>query len=352
MVSATHTHSGPITADYLSNENDPVVPKTDQNYVKLMEDGIVEAACKAYESVRPARIGLAYADGSVAGTNRRSPEGPADPQVPVMLVQTKDGKTNIGCMVVVSMHPTVLHEDSKAVSGDFPGLARIYLQENVIGKDCPVIWHTGPSGNQSPRHVTKANTYDEVKRIGTELGKNIEKAINQISFTNPASISCRQSFVELPRRKFPAVADSEDKLKKAIDTLESLRKNNASRQHIRTAECDWFGAEETLTLAKAQAEGRLQQVYDTTMPAEIQTVKIGPWAFLGWQAEIFVEYALKLKKLFPNTFVISIANGELQGYIVTKKAALEGGYEASNGLFEWQSGMVLVEESAKLFTDW
>ncbi len=35
----------------------------------------------------------------------------------------------IACMLVVSMHPTVLREDSRVVSGDFPGLARQFLQQ-------------------------------------------------------------------------------------------------------------------------------------------------------------------------------------------------------------------------------
>ena len=68
------------------------------------------------------------------------------------------------------MHPTVLHEDSTLVSGDFPAMTRQYLQEHVLGADCPVLYHTGPSGNQSPRHVTRANTFDEAERLGGLLG--------------------------------------------------------------------------------------------------------------------------------------------------------------------------------------
>jgi hypothetical protein len=81
------------------------------------------------------------------------------------------------------------------------------------------------------------------------------------------------------------------------------------------------------------------------MPAEIQTIRVGPWTFVGWPGEVFVEHALMLKALAPDTFVISLANGELQGYIATEEAAAEGGYEATNALFAPAAGRALVEIS-------
>ena len=81
---------------------------------------------------------------------------------------------------------------------------------------------------------------------------------------------------------------------------------------------------------------------------EIQVFTIGPWKVIGWPGEIFVEYSLQIKKRIPNTFVISLANGELQGYLVTKEAFHEGGYEASNTLFDPQSGELLVRRTLQL----
>ncbi len=64
---------------------------------------------------------------------------------------------------------------------------------------------------------------------------------------------------------------------------------------------------------------------------------------MAWPGEIFVEHALAVKARFDDTFVISLANGELQGYIVTEDAAREGGYEAANSIFGPQSGKILVD---------
>jgi hypothetical protein len=255
-------------------------------------------------------------------------------------------------MAVCSMHPTVLHEDSTLVSGDFLGAARQYLQRTRAGGDsgpgCHVLFHTGPCGNQSPRHVVKANTFAEAERLGRILGQAIEKAGRQTRFVSRAPLVCRQTFVDLPRKAFLSVEAARAKLSAATERLARLRRELAPWAEVRTAECDFFGAEESVTLALAQQDLRLARVYDACLPAEIQAFTVGPWTFVGWPGEVFVEYALAVKARRADTFVISLANGELQGYVVTPEAAAEGGYEASNGLFPPEAGRILVERTLEL----
>ena len=203
LIAATHTHSGPITANMLSNEADAVVPKADAWYMGRLQDGIVEAAVTAHWHARPAKVGLAIADGSCVGTNRHDPKGPSDSQVPALVMKDAKDDAYIAVMAVCSMHPTVLHEDSTLVSADFPWAARQYLQQHVVGKDCPVVYLTGPCGDQSPRHVTQANTFAEAERLGTLLGRSIAEAMEKVEFSSDVSIECLRSFVDLPLRKLP-----------------------------------------------------------------------------------------------------------------------------------------------------
>ncbi|MCK5862637.1 MAG: neutral/alkaline non-lysosomal ceramidase N-terminal domain-containing protein, partial [Candidatus Hydrogenedentes bacterium] len=156
-ITATHTHSGPDTVRYISNEADPSVPPVDEAYLRQLEEGIVDAARTAIKNACPAELGTALADGSCVGGNRRDPVGPRIPEIPVVSLRNRENKSTIALMLICSMHPTVLHEDSSLISGDFPGLTRQYLQKNVVGTACPVLHHTGACGNQSPRHVTRAN---------------------------------------------------------------------------------------------------------------------------------------------------------------------------------------------------
>jgi neutral ceramidase len=349
MITATHTHSGPLTVDTLSNEGDSAVPRTDPHYIEQLENGIVRAAVQACRNAQPAEIGLAAADGSCVGTNRHDPAGPSDPEVPVLAVRDRDSKAFFAAMVVCSMHPTVLHEDSTLVSGDFPALTRQFLQEHVLGMDCPVVYHTGPCGNQSPRHVVKANTFDEAARLGQLLGRSIGDAIDTMRFSGGVALSCDRAFVELPTRIVPTVAEARRQVGVAAARLETLRRSRVNRCEVRTAECDWFGAEETLALADAAAAGRLRAAVDSLMPAEIQIMRVGSRSFIGWPGETFVEFALKVKAQYPGCCVISMANGELQGYLVTEEAVRQRWYEAMNSLFSSpEAGMVLVNVTLEL----
>jgi len=345
LISATHTHSGPMTLDYVSNERDPAVPATDRKYVRYLEERGVAAGLEAVAAAAPAEAGLVMALVTGVGTNRRDPAGPSDPEVPVLLVRSADNHRPLACMLVYSMHPTVLHEDSTLVSADFPGATRKILQDRL---HCPVLYHTGPAGNQSPRHVTRSNTFEEAERLGGILAATVLDAVTGAPFSRHCHIRSCSRFLDLPRRTLPTVQQSTARCYELRHRLEFLKSSGAPREHIRTAEVDWFGAEEDLTLAQAAEEGRLEKFYNASLPAEIQLIEIGRWAFLGWQGEVFVEYSLEVKQNCRDTYVISLANGELQGYLVTQAAAQEGAYEAANSLFSPEAGSLLVAASLDL----
>ncbi|MFB3902379.1 MAG: hypothetical protein ACE15E_02915 [Acidobacteriota bacterium] len=110
----------------------------------------------------------------------------------------------------------------------------------------------------------------------------------------------------MPRRKLPSPEDAEQKLRSTRERLQRLRDSGAARQQVRTAEVDWFGAEETLTLARTAEDRRLKSSYASVLPAEIQLIRVGRWSFIGWPGELFVEYSLAVKREFPDAFVISL----------------------------------------------
>jgi neutral ceramidase len=351
LVSASHTHSGPSTVKFTAGSKDPLLPEVDMSYVEFMEERMITAGVQAFQNAQPAEIGLTVADATGIGTNRHHSSGPSDLEVPVLVVRNKNNKQYIACMLVCCMHPTVLHEDSKLYSGDFPGIAREIIQKEILKSNCPVLYNTGPAGNQSPRHVTYENTFQEARRLANILAKGVEKVVNQIEFLSDLTITCLNHSVDLPAKKFPGNKEVELHLEKAVHKLEDLKKRKADRRVIRTAEVNWFGALELSHLVKLSKVGALESVYKTCSPAEIQLIKIGPWTFIGWPGEIFVEYGLEIKNKKKNVFIITLANGELQGYIVTKEAAEEGGYEASNGIFDYKSGEVLVSETLHLLNN-
>jgi hypothetical protein len=350
-ITATHTHSGPVMRDCPIDPRDPVVPKADPAYLAFVAEQMVEVGCAAVRSAVPAEAGLAVAHAEGVGTNRHDPAGPADPDVPVLVVRALGRAEPLACMLTYAMHPTVLHEDSKLISADFPGFTRQYLRaQKLLPPSCPVLYHNGASGNQSPRHVTQANTFAEAQRLGEKLGAAVARVIPGIEFSSRLMITTRSTTIDLEVREIPALPVARANMADAAAHLAQLRRDQAPRVAVRTAECACFGAEKSVVLAQARAEGRLDRAIKGCAPAEVQVIGIGPWKFVTWPGEFFVEYALAVRARSPQTFVITLANGELQGYIVTPEAVAAGSYEAGNALFSPANGQRVVEATLSLLT--
>lgn len=351
MIAATHTHSGPVTVECVISENDPIVPTVDADYIKQMEVQIVKAACQAVENAVPAEIAFVTGDAMGVGTNRHDPSGPKDMDVPAMIVRNRENKEYIASMLVCSMHPTILHEDSKLYSSDFPYFVREKLQRQLLGINCPVLYFTGAAGNQSPRHVTRENTFEEARRIGSIVADSILSQLSgSIMYSSEQKIHTLHTGVDLPKREFPAVEWAEQHRDRVKSRFEKLKKSAANPKEVRTAEVNWFGAEELLFLSKKAHSNLLDEAYSRCLPAEIQVVRIGDRCFVAWPGEVFVEYALELKRLHKNVALITYANGELQGYITTKEAVDKGFYEAGNSFFDYRSGEILVRATVNLIS--
>ena len=347
MISATHTHSGPVVADQLSNAADSAVPRADPHYLEWLAGRMVEAATTAWRRAEPAEIGLTVARATGVGTNRHDPAGLTDADVFVLVARAVATGRPIAAVLVYGMHPTILHEDSTLISADFPHFAREWIRAHAL-PSCPVLYLQGASGNQSPRHTVRANTFAEAQRLGELLGRTVVAAIPSIAYQRNAAIRTSRRTVELEPRRFPSIAEADREVAETRTRFENLRTSGASRQTVRTAECDVFGAEETAELARAAGNGRLHAAITACQPAEIQLLQIGPWNFVAWPGEFFVEHGLALKAQAPGTILVTLANGELQGYIATDAAAQAGHYESRNAVFAPANGRRFVDASLAL----
>lgn len=348
LISATHTHSGPVTADHLGNADDPFVPKADPAYLNQLGHLMVEAGVRAVKASVAAELGVGSARVEGVGGNRHDPRGPADPEVTLLLARDAATHIPIACMTVYGMHPTVLHEDSLLISADFPHFTRDYLRRHALPPSCPVLYHTGVAGNQSPRHFTQGNTFAEARRLGEILGRTIAAALPDLTFQRDVALRFHRQEVLLQPRHFPSLEEALRALASRRDRFAHLKATGATRQELRTAECDVFGAEKTAKLARAVQEGRLAQAVRACQPAEIQIIEVGPQRFVAWPGEFFVEYGLEVKQQAPGTAIITLANGGLQGYVVTPEAAERGLYEATNALFGHENGRRFVDETLRL----
>lgn len=351
MITATHTHSGPVTLTMASNADDPVVPPPEPEYLELLLDGIVTAATEAHRRAEPAELAFVTAECAGIGGNRHNRAGATIHEIPIVAARSiRDPTRWLALMYVNRVHPTVLHEDSTLISGDFPGTCRQYLQAELLGTACPVLCHLGAAGNQSPRNVTRANDVAETRRLGELLGKEILASLEAAEFRCDWTVAAESSTTSLPKRRIPTLEEALELSNSLQARLAELRATGAEKSQVRTAECALFGGEETVCLARAAISGVLQAAAEACLPAEIQMIWLDKFCFVGWPGEVFSEFALRVRSWDSNAYIITLANGELQGYVVTEEAVRQNAYEASNAVFASpEAGEALVRETLSLF---
>ena len=198
----------------------------------------------------------------------------------------------------------------------------------------------------------KGQTFEEAERLGNILGESVAEKINSLSDTDFEAepfIAAATAAVSPVRRKLPDIEAAKKNLEFRRSEFERLKTENAGHGPVRTAECSVFGAEETLFLAKCANNGTLDAVLADYKEVEVQVLRIGNTYIAAFPGEMFVEYSLRLKaEATGKTFAVCLANGEMQGYIVSEDAS---GYEADNSLFTAETGNIMVEAALKLISD-
>jgi len=191
--------------------------------------------------------------------------------------------------------------------------------------------------------------------LGERLGASILSSLHNLKdadFCSEQHLFARRTYTDLPLNSFESIATAQLKLDQAVERYQTLKRESTPHGPLRTAECDVFGRDESLTLAKAQANGDLAKWQARYRSAEVQAFRLGEVFVVTWPGEQFVEYALEVKRRAGHrVFIISLANGELQGYTATAKAAEAGSYEAAFAMFKPKAGDFLVEAALNLIKE-
>ncbi len=297
----THTHSAPelgppgLAKAFLAGRYDH---EPDWEYAKAVKQKLIDGIVEAKGKLAPARLRVGTTR-STANINRRSrdpngkiylglnPDGPVDRQVGLLRLDRPDG-TPIALIANYAMHGTVLGGKNQLISGDAPGTVAAYVEQKL---GAPMLYINGATGDIAPIY----SVYDDFKRVriaefNVLLGDRIVQAMN----TLPASAA--------------AV-----KLEAAEEYLVTPLK----------AGLKW--PEELAAYITPQSEVRLP----------LRFLRINKETAL-WAAplELFCEIAMDVRaqSKVKNTFYFGYANGWL-GYLPTKQAFSEGGYETTTTPF-------------------
>lgn len=346
IINSTHTHAGPDTMGLLLDS-----PKN-EGYLNNLRSWLVEAAEKAINSARPARVGwaegkahvgfnrrLCWADGShsmygdISRPDFTGLEGPDDPSHTVFFAVDENDKF-IAVLHSNCSHATCM-ESASFVSADFPGEARRLLRD-TLGEDLTVLYLQGASGDTSPWDQTNVKHHDgerRLKEMGAMLAAETLRLILSADTTDKPLFKhiCEdvKAGIRLPDQE--AIAHARE--------MAALGEEKAGRFEY---------------INSISGVLRLYETYkdDPYEILPIHAIRIGDYAIITNPCELYCQFGLDIKHRSPAavTALVQLADG-YSGYCPTIPALMGGGYSAFAIYWcrlEEYAGYKIVESSAKL----
>ncbi len=351
LISCSHTHSSPWGSDWFElGETTGEIMRPDAAYMSTLETKLVGLIATASREMFDARLavdkGICGKERGVGG-NRRDPAGPADPEVWTVGLQDSKG-TWRACLVKYALHPTIIHEDSTLVTADYPAYIRQYLNGAFPGM--VLLFAQGTAGNQSSRYFRKGQSFDEAERIGTAIGREAGEVLKRLQVSGQIRLGAWSTTVDLALRALPNRAEMEVRVDRARARYADLKSANAPYLEVQNANLTVLGEEDTLAFVLMQERGASIGFIKDELPAEVQVIGIGDARIVCLPGEVFVEFGrcIQAASPFPKTFVVTIANGILPGYVCTAEAYAAGGYEAGASFLTPQAGEALTETARKI----
>lgn len=347
MVSATHTHSAPVTVSTFFNPGETL----NQSYMNRLASAIDDAVAGAWQNRSRARIGVGSGRVSGIGRNRRTADHlPVDDEVGIIKVASLDGRTR-GVLINHACHPTVLGPDNLLITGDFPAFA-IERIEARLGAGAFALFVNGAQGNISMGHsselsaigiITPGRTFERAAELGHRLADVVLGALPSIETATDVPVAHASRTIHLPFNAYPPPAETAAALAEAQSDLDALERDSDAVERVGPAKTrrlyasirNFYAGE-----AAARPDGRL--------PIEIQGFRVGPALFVAVPGELFVEIGLRIKAEADHpVFIMGITNGYV-GYLPTREAYRAGGYEVVSAKVTDAAEELLVEAIREL----
>jgi hypothetical protein len=355
MISATHSHTGPLFDDireiYL---HQAALAKTGADVHETMDyptwliERLVRVIAEAQSNLRPAQLyaGMTILDG--VAFNRRywmtngavrfnpgqlnpkivRPAGPVDSGVGVLLAREPGAELPLAGVTVFGLHSDTA--GGTLYSADY----EFYLEQTLqhaFGSNYLSAFGLGPCGDVNHVNVKKKEPttgFPVSERIGRALGESILAANADLRPLARPSLAVRDKTLLIPLQK---------------PTPEQLASARSMSDKLADTNVDFYArvaATRTLDLAQ---RGRF-------VPMEVQVFRFdADTALVCLPGEIFAELGLAIKKgsPFKYTFVMTVCN-DRPSYVPTKKAFKEGSYEVTNSRVRPGSGEKLVRTALSL----
>lgn len=170
VVHATHTHSGPGSSPgRLGGVFDP-------EWLQSVEHACTQAIEEAARAREAVRITAGYGEDPQIARNRRRPDAPVDPALPVVRLDRTDGSP-LALVVSYACHPVVLDAENRLLSADYPGVVRERLEADT---GATVLFATSCAGDVNTGHSVDADsavpetgprTFAQCARVGRRVAE-------------------------------------------------------------------------------------------------------------------------------------------------------------------------------------
>ncbi|MFB3826141.1 MAG: neutral/alkaline non-lysosomal ceramidase N-terminal domain-containing protein [Bryobacteraceae bacterium] len=313
VFNASHTHTGPLIGENLEImfELSPQEQGVVNRYARKLADDIFTVVGAALADLQPASLSLGHGRATF-GVNRRrptpkgyqinvNPEGPTDPDVPVLKITTPDGKLR-AVLFGYACHNTTMTGEHCRLSGDYAGFAQAEIERANPGATAMFLELCGADQNPNPRSTVELAT-----QHGTTLGAEVNRVLGGAFAPVRGRIKGAYQVVDLAFA-YHTRAKFEELLKDA----NKWKVRNARRQ-----------------LAFYDQRRPLR-----SYPYPVQAIAIGKdFTLLALGGEVVVDYSLRAKKTFGDkNLVVAGYSNDVMAYIPSARVLKEGGYEANDSM--------------------
>jgi len=333
LLSCTHTHSGPDTglAELLAGHPEPP-------HVAALFSGIVEAAVSAWGERRPAALGFGRAEAHI-GRNRRLADGPIDPELWVLNVESGDGRP-LAVLFHYACHCTVLGHDNLEISADWAGATSRRVAAEI---GAPALFLLGAHADIDPRTRGLMDVaipgqslglgFDAVRVLGEEVAEAILSCLSEPAARpehGEPSIGTRCRRVRLPLHLGEGTEkEAGAELAQRKSELAQLLDLSIDR-FPRLSELDGVALRRSRELPPAAARSLISRarlfLRDKTGPffvggrreleVEVQAARVGEAALLALPLEpttnVGLDWKTRMRGEFRHPALCGIANGWLR----------------------------------------
>lgn len=362
ILSATHTHTAPVTDDGWYDVTEEGVMKPPE-YVDFFLGRAAEAVVEAWKGRKPggvtwglgyAVVGLnrrmTYADGKAAMYGRndrpdfRGVEGYEDHAVESLFFFDVERKLT-GVAINVAC-PSQVVENANTISSDFWDDVRSILRERY-SRDLFILGWCGAAGDQSPHPQLRKAADARMRKLHGDISETHAIALRMADAVDYAYRAVKNEAVtEVPfahrveELRLPGRKITEAEVRSARAVVESIEKKPAEKRNsIDVSRLRWHGAVVT----------RHERPADFAhYPMELHVLRLGDVAIATNAFELFLDYGIQMRARSRalQTFLVQLACG-CGGYLPTERAVAGGGYSAipESGLVGPEGGRLLVDRT-------